>query len=175
MKIFLFATQNMAGAYSGIKRVNKLLLAESFEEILELGPNLKTGEIKISNGNFSYESITAYNYFKDSPFLPSDLFDNNKKIPQTLYDIDMHIKPGELIAIVGKTGSGKSSFLNCIINELYKISGEVEVKGSVSYMAQDVFLMNNTVRNNILFGREYDEKSYNEVLELCQLREDLKI
>lgn len=139
MKIILYASQNIAGAYSGVIRINKILVAESMEEVYDIDPSLKIGEIRIDNGNFSYESITAYNYFKDSPFLPPEIFDKDKKIPQILTDINLDIKQGELIAIVGKTGSGKTSILNACINELCKKSGKVQVKGSVSYMAQDAF------------------------------------
>ena len=96
-------------------------------------------------------------------------------IPRILSDISLDIRQGELIAIIGRIGSGKSSLLNCCIQEMYKNSGDVAIKGSIAYMAQDAFLINDTIKNNILFGNQLDTELYEEVLDICKLRPDLEI
>ena len=57
-------------------------------------------------------------------------------------------------------GSGKSSILSAILGEMYKISGQVHVRGSTAYIPQTAWIMNATLRENILFGRKYDAKFY---------------
>ena len=56
-----------------------------------------------------------------------------------------------------------------------KKSGIVMVNGSMSLSAQQAWLVNDTVKNNILFGKEYDEKKYKEILRVCCLEDDLKV
>ena len=58
---------------------------------------------------------------------------------------------------------------------MYKNSGDVAIKGSIAYMAQDAFLVNDTIKNNILFGNELDSELYEKVLDICRLRPDLEI
>lgn len=56
-----------------------------------------------------------------------------------------------------------------------KIHGQVSVNGTISYVAQQAWIQNETVRNNILFGKEMNKELYEKVLESCALVNDLKI
>jgi ATP-binding cassette subfamily C (CFTR/MRP) protein 1 len=75
-------------------------------------------------------------------------------------EIDYNFEPGKLYAIVGNVGSGKSSMLYSALGELEIKSGSIQVNGSLAYIPQSVFLINDTIKNNILFGKEYDEERY---------------
>ena len=96
----------------------------------------------------------------------------------TLKNIDLEVKPGELVAIVGEVGCGKSSLLQAIINSLILLNPKecdgVHINGKVGYAAQIPWIQNDTIRNNILFSKDFDEEKYNRVLSLCQLNEDLE-
>ena len=96
----------------------------------------------------------------------------------TLKNINLEIKPGELVAIVGEVGCGKSSLLQAIINNLILLNPKecdgIHINGKVGYAAQIPWIQNETIRNNILFSQEFDEEKYNRVLSLCQLKEDLE-
>lgn len=92
-----------------------------------------------------------------------------------LKDINIEIRKGELAAIVGMVGSGKSSLLASILGELNKISGEVRVCGSTAYVAQTSWIQNSTIQENILFGSPMDTKRYKDVLRVCSLEKDLEI
>ena len=72
----------------------------------------------------------------------------------TLKDLDLNIRKGELVAVVGKIGSGKSSLLSAVLGEMVSLSGDVRTSGSVSYVAQQAWIQNMTVQDNILFGSE---------------------
>ncbi|WKY16856.1 hypothetical protein Q1695_001460 [Nippostrongylus brasiliensis] len=92
---------------------------------------------------------------------------------ETLKNITMSVGRGQLVAIVGKVGAGKSSLLQAILGEMNKISGSVNVSGSVAYVPQQAWIQNLTLRNNILFNRTYDRAFYDKVLDACALRQDL--
>lgn len=85
---------------------------------------------------------------------------------------------GEFIAVVGGVGCGKSSFLNAILGEMRQLSGTTAVKGQLSYFSQTPFIMNATVRDNILFGHVdeiVDEERYQRALTCSALRHDLEL
>jgi ABC-type Mn2+/Zn2+ transport system ATPase subunit len=75
--------------------------------------------------------------------------------------------------VVGSVGSGKSSVISAILGELPTTAGSLAVNGSIAYVAQEAFIFNSTVRENILFGREYDPVKYRQVLEASALMADL--
>lgn len=64
---------------------------------------------------------------------------------------------GKLIAIIGQVASGKSALLQAIMGFLKKESGEASVYGRIAYAAQHAWVQNVSFRENILFGKEYDE------------------
>ncbi|MBO6244003.1 MAG: ATP-binding cassette domain-containing protein, partial [Clostridia bacterium] len=96
----------------------------------------------------------------------------------TLKNIKFEVKPGELVAIVGEVGCGKSSLLQAIINSLILLNPKecdgIHINGRIGYAAQIPWIQNDTIRNNILFSLPFDEVKYNKVLNLCQLSEDLE-
>ena len=92
-----------------------------------------------------------------------------------LKNITTRIKKGSLVAIVGRVGSGKTSFVSTLVGEMTRNAGVVMVNGSMSLSAQQAWLVNETVKNNILFGKPYDEKKYKEIIDVCSLKDDLKM
>ncbi|KAJ2395778.1 hypothetical protein GGI23_004174, partial [Coemansia sp. RSA 2559] len=97
-----------------------------------------------------------------------------KKNKPVIKDISFNAKGGELVAVVGKTGSGKSSLLLSICGEVERTKGSGAVFGSIALLEQSPWIMNDTVRENILFGREYDAAHYERVVEACALRDDIR-
>ena len=92
-----------------------------------------------------------------------------------LSNVSFHVDSGDLSAVIGRVGSGKSSLCSAILNESILGEGRVAVKGRVAYVAQTAWILNATVRDNILFGAPYDEEKYQRVLKACQLEQDLSI
>lgn len=84
---------------------------------------------------------------------------------KALTDFDLHIRQGEKIAIIGRTGSGKSTVAQLLLRMYDPTTGVVKIDNAdiknttlrslreqISYVPQDIFLFSDTVRNNILFG-----------------------
>jgi ABC-type multidrug transport system fused ATPase/permease subunit len=96
-----------------------------------------------------------------------------------LQDINVSVNKGEFVAIVGDIGTGKSSFLYSLLGELKfpdtGIRPRVKINGSMSLVTQKPWIVNETVRNNILFGKEFNRKKYEEVLFYASLKRDLEL
>ena len=91
-----------------------------------------------------------------------------------LEDINFVARKAELSCLVGRVGSGKSSLLEAILGDIWKIQGEVVVHGRTAYVAQQAWVMNASVRENIIFGHRWDPHFYERTVSACALTEDLK-
>lgn len=114
-----------------------------------------------------------------------------------LNDINLEIGHGSLVAVVGRLGSGKSSVLSAITGEMHISSGCVKVnvslellkkvhmyapkckrasyvvQGQLAIVSQQAWIMNCTLRENVLFGNSYDKERYETIIDACCLKEDL--
>ena len=102
-------------------------------------------------------------------------FDPKYKI-YLLKDISFSIKKGEFIAIVGPTGSGKTSLINAILDNYIPYYSHKDSKmilnGEISYINQQPWVMTDTVKNNILFNNDFNEDRYRKVVSVCELEND---
>lgn len=89
-----------------------------------------------------------------------------------LQDINFQAHKGDLTCIVGRVGAGKSSLLQTMLGDLYKLKGEVVMRGTVAYTAQSPWVMNASVRENIVFGHRWDPQFYEKTIHACALTED---
>ncbi|EEC47522.1 predicted protein [Phaeodactylum tricornutum CCAP 1055/1] len=97
-----------------------------------------------------------------------------KRFPKAILEsVSLRVAPGELCAVVGRVGSGKSTLCSAILGETLLQSGEVQVKGKIAYASQSAWILNATLRDNILFGMPFDQEKYDKVLKACQLSHDL--
>ncbi|KAF8309909.1 P-loop containing nucleoside triphosphate hydrolase protein [Clavulina sp. PMI_390] len=94
---------------------------------------------------------------------------------------DLHFKPGVLNLIMGPTGCGKTSILLALLGEMHFISSgtnswyNLPRQNGVAYAAQSPWILNRTIKDNILFGEEFDEARYKAVLSQCALEPDLEL
>ena len=101
---------------------------------------------------------------------------NNKTL---LHNINLTINKGELIAVLGETASGKSCLIHTLMGLMEKIGNNAHIvdnfiiNGKIAFASQTPWIMNETIRNNILFQNEYDDVKYKKVIELCQLEKDI--
>ncbi|WCJ38230.1 ABC transporter C family member 5 [Euphorbia peplus] len=93
----------------------------------------------------------------------------------TLSGIQMKAQRGMRVAVCGVVGSGKSSFLSCILGEIPKISGEVKICGTAAYVSQSAWIQSGNIEENILFGSPMDKAKYKNVIHACSLKKDLEL
>jgi len=132
-------------------------------------PSLQCGEVTLKDINV---------YWSD-PDIPSETKVDEKTeqiYPSTiLQDISLQIKSKELCAIVGSVGCGKSTLCSTILNETITRGDSIKLNGTIAYVAQSPWILNATLRDNILFGKPYEEEKYNEIIKACQLTHDLSL
>ena len=91
-----------------------------------------------------------------------------------LDNINIKCMQGDLVMVVGLVGSGKSSFLCALLNEMPKTKGSISVRGKTSLIAQNAWITNNTLRSNITFGETFDVVRYNQIVKACSLEQDIQ-
>ena len=92
----------------------------------------------------------------------------------SLQDIDFTTATGSMTVITGPVGSGKSTLLSAIAGELPHTGGTIDCKGSLVYLPQTAWAFTGTIRENILFGKQYDEPKYVTIIEACALKQDIQ-
>lgn len=92
-----------------------------------------------------------------------------------LPDLSLSVARGELLAVIGAIGSGKSSLLAALAGDMRKVCGTMQFSSEKALCPQTAWIQNTTVRENILFGEPYDRQWYDTVVMACQLRRDLEI
>lgn len=151
---FSYAITQISEANVSIQRVNKFLLYDEITEPSEINGNCDCN---------SEDAIIIDNGFAKWNRLLND---------NTLINLNLNIKHGSLVAIVGPVGSGKSSLLHAILKELPLTEGRLLINGKISYAAQEPWLFSGTVRQNILFNNELDKLRYKKVVNNCALLHD---
>ncbi|KAK7195831.1 pentamidine resistance protein 1 [Novymonas esmeraldas] len=91
-----------------------------------------------------------------------------------LRDVNVLFPDGKLTMVIGATGCGKSTLLGALMGEYDVASGEVWAERSIAYVSQQPWIMNATLRDNILFFDEERATDLQEVLQCCQLQDDLR-
>ncbi|XP_056642945.1 probable multidrug resistance-associated protein lethal(2)03659 [Diorhabda sublineata] len=158
--------------YISMKRIqNFLLFDEIRSENSMLSKNVFNGKSKgngLTNGVMAESDASIQIRNASAKWLKSHPENN-------LEDIDLDVKSGNVVAVVGAVGSGKTTLLHIIMKELELQSGSVNVKGSVSYASQEPWLFGGSVRQNILFGQEFNQQKYDEVVRVCALQRDFTL
>lgn len=177
IKYFKHALGDLIQAVINSNRYKTLLACSQFEEEKD-DFDLKVGEILIEDGDFSWDNLKFKKIFEKAKIKKAgDENENDAEDRQraALVEINLRIKPGELVAVIGKVGCGKTSLILAMIREMVKLKGRSAKNGKVALISQEAFLINDTIRNNIIFGEEYSSRRFKRVIKLCELEHDLDL
>lgn len=154
--------------YAGVsfQRIDKFLHEEELESI-QSPQDYFEGSSTTASGMLGYKNATL------SWSKPDSEDDNHFRLSA----LDVECTPGGLTVVSGPVGSGKTSFLLGLLGEMRLLEGQICLPRNqgVAYVSQTPWLQNATIRDNILFGSEYDEKRYKAVLEACALAADIEM
>ncbi|XP_076687192.1 ATP-binding cassette sub-family C member 5-like isoform X2 [Andrena cerasifolii] len=184
------ALVNIAESHITLNRLQNILLLEEYTCHISK-PIVKSQALGIANGTFVYESSTprakkSKNPSDEKKKASSNAKDKieleklNEPSKQTQYvellnDIKFQAAKGELVGICGQVGSGKSSLLLAALGQLKMIQGHISREGSCAYVSQQAWIVNATLKENILFGNQFDAKRYYQALTVCNLKEDVNM
>nr|AHK05644.1 ATP-binding cassette transporter sub-family C member 1 isoform X5 [Tigriopus japonicus] len=144
--------------------------------LVQVGVSLDRINKFVNNEELDANAVQHDESHKDHPILVKDgTFAWGKSEPSVLRNINFKIPKGTLTAVVGTVGSGKSSLISALLGEMEKEKGSVNVVGSVAYVPQQAWMQNATLKNNILFGKELDDKKYAHIVDSCALKSDIQI
>uniref|UniRef100_A0A8C1TB72 ATP-binding cassette sub-family C member 5 n=1 Tax=Cyprinus carpio TaxID=7962 RepID=A0A8C1TB72_CYPCA len=82
---------------------------------------------------------------------------------------------GSLLGVCGNVGSGKTSLISSILEQMHLLSGSVSANGTLAYVSQQAWIFHGTVRDNILMGEPFDQTRYTSVIHACSLKPDLAV
>ncbi|KAI8935755.1 hypothetical protein NX059_007275 [Plenodomus lindquistii] len=188
-------------ANASVKRIQEFLLAEEAEESGTWDYEAKSA-VTLTNADFTWERHPTQDTEdatggpgkkpatkqekkdkkielkqqekdkKDGITAPSDTTAVEEK-PFEIKGLNLTFGRNELTAIIGSVGSGKTSLLAALAGDMRKTNGEVVFGASRAFCPQYAWIQNATVRENIIFGKEFKKKWYDEVVDACALRPDL--
>jgi len=158
LRILPTTFSSVVQAQVSVKRITNFLYAPEIDKNAVNRDHEGVNQIKIKHGSFSWGEIGQ----------------------NCLHDITLKVKPGELIAVVGHVGSGKSSLISALLGEMEKTRGYVGMRGSVAYVPQQAWIQNATVKENIFFGKQHvkkkhpneEDKFYKKIVDATCLRSD---
>lgn len=145
---------NLSQYIVAVKRINKFLESEEIDPDSIKPIDDEANVIRITNGSFKWDPARD----------------------MVLSDINFEVPRRKLVAVVGAVGSGKSSLMSAVLGDLVKCDGEVllDQNSSMAYVPQEAWILNTTVKDNIMFNKVVNEDRYQKVLEACALLPDIK-
>lgn len=152
------------------------MLPQVISSIVQASVSLKRIQSFLSHDELDPNSVDRNNTATEfSVTVANGKFTWAKEDPPVLHNINVMVPQGSLLAVVGHVGCGKSSLISALLGEMERLEGEVSIRGSVAYVPQQAWIQNITLRDNILFGKPYNEQKYRSVLEACALTPDLEV
>lgn len=100
---------------------------------------------------------------------------STKVDPFSLRDLNFSIGRNELVAVIGGVGSGKSSLLAALAGDMRRTNGKVVMGATRAFCPQYAWIQNTSLKQNILFGKEMDERWYDTVIDACALGPDIEM
>lgn len=176
---------SLANGKNAVTRLSSYLAAEEIVPYVQHLPATNGGSIEMKNGNFLWS-------------LGSSSGNVTTQAVPALAGIELKVNPGEVVAVVGSVGSGKSALIKGLLGELNPVpriilqeglsldsehaasdgmnvldKPSVITHGNVGYCSQEAWLPKGSIRDAIVFGRPYDETRYISAIRDAGLDKDI--
>ncbi|CAD8189167.1 unnamed protein product [Paramecium octaurelia] len=164
LQILPISYNSLQEALLSLKRVSAFLQTDEImnkciQQLDYRDPNIA---IKIEQGNFHWNRSQI-----------------QKETSPILKNISLAIQPGQFVSLIGDIGSGKSSLIQALIGEMVYNEGDqqpyIQTYGNIAYVGQKAWIQNGSVKENILFGKEFHQTSYDNAVYYSCLNQDLEI
>lgn len=172
----------LANGRTATMRIANFLAAEEITPYVEKRPAVSNGgSIEMRNGNFLWSVVQGKDQATQDEAVPA------------LANVNVAVQPGEIVAVIGTVGSGKSALIKGLLGELSPVPStlmqanlhedashagapvnpSVVTHGNIAYCSQEAWLPKGTIREAIVFGREYDEERYRSAIYDAGLDKDI--
>ncbi|KAI7808003.1 multidrug resistance-associated protein 4 [Triplophysa rosa] len=163
--------------YTAVRLTVTLFFPSAVEKVSEAAVSIRRiktflllDELVKTQGSLSHEEKEASVDMQDVVCYWDQTLDS-----PTLQNVSFTVKKGQLLAVIGPVGAGKSSLLSAVLGELPAERGVIKTKGELTYASQQPWVFPGTIRSNILFGKELEPKRYEKVLRACALKRDMEL
>uniref|UniRef100_A0A7N6AF19 ATP-binding cassette, sub-family C (CFTR/MRP), member 12 n=1 Tax=Anabas testudineus TaxID=64144 RepID=A0A7N6AF19_ANATE len=175
------STKALAEAAVSIARLRKILLIQNPDPYLIQSKDSDSA-IVMKNATFCWSKPDSQS--DPTPSTESDV--NGHKVDRTshhepsetlptLNNISFTLPKGNLLGVCGNVGSGKTSLISSILEQMHLKQGSITADGTFAYVSQQAWIFHGSVQENILMGEPFDQAKYDRTVDACSLRADLKI
>ncbi|KAJ5952408.1 uncharacterized protein N7479_010821 [Penicillium vulpinum] len=181
LNILPMVLNQLIDAWVSIQRIESFLRAEDQQKTIKWDFNA-VNVVDVTDGYFSWNSTADDNV--PSPAITEETsllsvheefnIAGNGLSSLALRNVDLQVKSGELVAVAGPVGAGKSALLLALAGQMGQTRGHITLGATRSFCSQVPWIESGTVQENILFGKSLLQPWYNEVIEACALKPDLK-
>ena len=177
---------SLANGKEALKRIATYLAREELTPYVQHLPKSDDGgSVELRNGNFLWSAANQ----------PDIARGEQRMGAPALCDASLNVGPGEVVAVVGSVATGKSALCKSLIGELapvprvvvdqsegdktemsFRTSSDIPsvvVRGKISYAAQEAWVPQGSLRDAVVFGREYDEEKYFSAIYDAGLEDDI--
>ncbi|XP_052008122.1 ATP-binding cassette sub-family C member 12-like isoform X2 [Xyrauchen texanus] len=162
MGLLPFSVKAVAEAKVALARLKKLLLVQNPDSYITQNKNMDSALV-MEKASFAWSQDDSQRATHTSETKPA------------LRDISFTLSKGSLLGVCGNVGSGKTSLISSILEQMHLMSGSVSANGTLAYVSQQAWIFHGTVRDNILMGEPFDQTRYDRVIHACSLKPDLAI
>ncbi|KAI2662567.1 ATP-binding cassette sub-family C member 12 [Labeo rohita] len=168
-----FSVKAVAEGKVALTRLRKLMLIQNPKGYLTQDKNMDLA-LAMEKASFSWSLPDAMNA-TEKPQDPSEKTTQQSDLKPSLTNISFTLAKGSLLGVCGNVGSGKTSLISSILEQMHLLSGSVSANGTLAYVSQQAWIFHGTVRDNILMGEPFDQTRYARVIHACSLKPDLAI
>ncbi|XP_071550882.1 ATP-binding cassette sub-family C member 5-like isoform X3 [Panulirus ornatus] len=181
LNILRFSIRAIVEGGDSLKRIKSILLMEELTPYLE-SPQDSSIATAFHDATLAWDILSLQKRKRkrrrNKPDVVSSadqllLKSKDTQYKEVLLNINLNIKKGELIAICGGVGAGKSSLISALLGHMHLQSGKVYLQGTCAFVGQQAWILNATFRDNILLDEPFDAKRYYRVIHACNLTQDV--
>lgn len=172
-----YLISNMVSSYVSLKRLNTFFAAQDLQNYIQRSEeNAITPAVSMKSALLRWTDEAGMLLEQEEPFGGQDV--ELKASNFRLKVSNFEVVSGSLVAIVGVVGSGKSSLMSALLGEMTLLEGEVKLSPdmrNIGYVPQQPWIQNKTLRDNILFGKQFEIRKYYKIQRACELKADVAI
>ncbi|XP_063866904.1 ATP-binding cassette sub-family C member 5-like isoform X1 [Scylla paramamosain] len=185
--VLRFSVRGIVEGNDSFDRIKRMLV---MEELTPYRGNPEDSSVAVAfqNATLAWDAVSLQKEKRNTESIKKK--ESNKKVPsqadqllsqemelhhvEVLFGLNFTINKGELVGVCGGVGAGKSSLISAALGHMRLEKGCVDLQGTCAYVGQQAWILNATLRDNILLDESFDAKRYYRVIHACSLSQDIE-